>query len=659
LARLGTQSAREIRIALARADESWNVRAASAILPGQTRLSFAGFLRGDDATGATADGSWQADVQDGRGLLAWLGLDTTGLPPERLATLRASGTLQSSASLIVFNDLHLAVDASTAQGRIAVGLDDRAPLTVDLDIDRLALDAYGPLVGTLVAPPQAAPAQPNASGYSLAPIAPWLADLARLRASFRLGVEQATWRDVLAGRLGVDLVFADGAAEIRSLALEDPQGAALWIGGRVESLDAVPAFKNLQIEAKVTDMARFGRILRADWPPPVRNLAPWTATATLNGTWVESALTLDGSLGGITFRSRGTIGAVEGKMKLDTAIDASHPDIAVLRRKIWPGQTFAADVAGALALSGKMAVTEGRVSMSGLRLAVGSRRLTGDMSAIPSERRFDATITDIDFDLRPWAPTLPPPPMLPMGWTGEVTLAGPRWRSFGVDAREFSATLSAVPDEIKLSAWSGTLFDGAAQMAMTWSRTVDDTAPNTKRRVFKGQVTVRGADAGLLLGEAAPAPANRRAAADIALGLAASGLTVEEMMASLTGSGTLGLKVPPGAKPAGALSALSALVRDEAPDGRSAAALEAQASFAIENAAIIVTDGKLLTNAYTGSLRGSADLARRALDLAGTLKLKDRALIVGEAARLVLPPTTSFTVKGALDAPTVSLAAPK
>ncbi|MDX2141892.1 MAG: AsmA-like C-terminal region-containing protein [Rhodospirillaceae bacterium] len=659
LARIGAQSARDIRIIVARDGESWNVRAASATLPGQTRLSFAGFLRADDATGTTAEGSWQADVQDGRGLLAWLGIKPEGLPVERLATLRANGTVQSTASLIVFNDLALAVDGSTATGRVALGLDGRAPLTVDLDIDRLALDAYGPLLGKLLSPPAAAPAQPSAAGYSLAPIAPWLAELARLRAALRLQVEQFTWRDVLAGKLGADIVFADGAVDIRSLALEDPQTAALWVGGRIESLDAVPAFKTLQVEAKVIDVARFGRILRADWPQPVRNLAPWTATGALNGTWVESALTLDGTMGGLAFKSRGTIGVVERTMKVDTLLDLSHPDIGALRRKMWPGQSFAADVSGALSMTGKLSAADRKVSLTEIKFALGSQRLSGEMSAVPSEKRFDANIADIDFDLRPWAATLPPPPVLPMGWSGEVTLAGPRWRSFGVDAREFSAKLVATPDEIKLTEWRGRWFDGRAQVAMTWSRAADETEPDTKRRAFKGQVAVQGADAGLLFGDAKPSPPNRRAVSDIALGLESSGLTAEEMMANMSGSGSLGIKVPPGVVPTGALSALGALVRSEAPDGRSAAALEASAAFAIENAAVIVTDGKLLTNAYTGSLQGSVDLARRVLDLSGTLKLKDRALIVGEAARLVLPPTTAFTVKGALDAPTVSLNAPK
>ena len=83
-----------------------------------------------------------------------------------------------------------------------------------------------------------------------------------------------TWRDLLAGPLGIDVAFGDGFVDVRSIAFTDASGAAVWVGGKIKNLDGVPTAESLQFDMKVSDVARFARATRTDIAACIRVNGP-------------------------------------------------------------------------------------------------------------------------------------------------------------------------------------------------------------------------------------------------------------------------------------------------------------------------------------------------------------------------------------------------
>lgn len=652
LLRLGEQTLRDLALDAGIEAAQWTVRNAALTLPGQTRLTFAG-LWSDDT--AALEGAWRANSQDLRALLTWLDVDVASLPPERLSTLGATGTIQASDKAVVLSDLALGFDATQVTGRVSFGLGDSTPTSVNLDIDRLALDIYGPLLRRFVMPPQpnATPSQP---GYGVAPLAPWLSTFATQRATLRIAVAQLTWRDVLAGQLGVDIAFGDGVADIRSVAFEDVSGAALWLGGKIENLNAIPVADGLQFDLKVTDVARFARATRAQIPDPLRDLGPWLLTGAVNGSLVEAAVVMDGKVGPITLKARGAVGVPEGKPKYETTLEVAHPDMAALRTAMWGKKVFPTKISGPLAISAKVKLQEQQFSFEDVTAAFGphqfqARIAVDDKGAI---RDVKADITAINFDATALTDTPLLPIPVPGDWQGEVTLAGPLLKTSIFDARDFSARYVVAKNTAELAEWRGKLFDGPAQVAVKWAKEPDPSMPERWAHLLQGQVVINDANPALML---VGLPTAQKGKADVTVSFKAQAPAPTEWMQALNGSGSFRTVLPANTtlKSSGALAPLSAIVRAESANGRTTTPLETSSTFTLTNGVVQLNDFAMKANAYTARFDGTVDLARDVFDLEGTLRLKDRGLIAGPTAKLVLPPTVPVTITGPMQAPTIKL----
>jgi hypothetical protein len=646
--RLGEHVLRDAALDLHLEQAQWRIGNGAVTLPGQTRISFAGLWSKDSDA---LEGTWRASSTDLRALLSWLGVAPDMLPAASFTSFAANGAVQANDKVVALDDISIGLDASQATGRIAFGWDPASPTSLALDIDRLALDVYGPLLGAFIRTP--APAN-DAPGYGVAPVAPWLSALARQRGNIRLSVTQASWKEELTGQLGVDIALGDNTADIRSIAFTDSSGAALWIGGKIKNLDAVPVAESVQVDLKVNDVGRFARSADADVPDGLRNLTPWSLNAAVNGSLVEAAITLDGALGPLAVKSRGTLRAPEGQPSFDASFEMTHPNAAELRVALWPEATFETKIAGPMALTAHIKTAKRRTEVSDAVLSFGPHRFLAKVAVddTAKPRAVTADISNINMDWTAMAPLPLLPIPAPGSWSGNVTLRGPHLKTPLVDARDFAARYVATLNKVELAEWSGRLFDGASQVALTWTKAPDAADPTRWSHALQGQVVVSDASTALML----PGLATH-GQADLTFNFAASGAQPVQWRETFSGTGEFNVVLPAHAtlRNTGLFAPLAAVVRAEKPDGRTLTAVEGSGRFGMAKSVVTFGELAVRSNAYNANFTGSVDLSREVFDLAGILRLKDRGQIAGPSAQLVLPPTVPMAITGPLQAPTIKL----
>lgn len=630
----------------------WLVNTATLGLPGQTNLAVSGLW--EPAAGAL-DGTWRVQSQDLRTLLEWSGVVTEGIKREALVTLAASGALQADRRVLVLNDISAAFDASRASGRIALGWDQRTPASLSMDIDRLALDVYWPLLGNGVA--RAAAQSPReAPGYGVTPLAPWLADWAQRRGTVRIAVGQLSWGDAVAGRFGLDVALGEGAADVRSLAFDDGAGLSIWLGGKLTGLGGLPAADGLRLDVRVADAMRLGRLLGIEMPAPLRALSPWSLTAGLNGSLIDAVLAAEARFGDVVMSARGAVGFESGAPKVDIAARAGHPDAAALRGLLWRGAAFESRLTGPVSLEAKLRLQGQRATLDDVRMTAGGQSFaaTAVVDAAADPKAVAVNVTDIDLD---WS-ALTPLPLLPLPapgrWQGAIALSGPRLIAPLIDARDFAARIVAAPNAVELAEWSGKFFGGGAQLGLKWSKEVGADDPARWRHRLQGQIALSGAEPSRLLTGLGSATKGQ---ADLAMNFSALAQRPEDWAQTVSGAGRLQVRLPQGTtfKTAGALAPLAAVVQAETMDTRAAAAITADAEFSLSGRGVAFSELAVRSNAYNATFSGGVDFGQQSYALNGQLRLKDRGLIAGPSAKLVLPPNLSLSITGPFAAPTIKM----
>jgi hypothetical protein len=643
------QPLRDVAATLAWSDNAWALRDAAVTLPGQTRISLAG-LWTDTENDVGFDGSWRADVQDEAQLLTWLGLPVAADAPRVFTGFSATGLMQSNDRLMVLSDIAAQFDSTTATGRVSFGWDAAAPVVVDLAMDRLALDAYVPVARGILADLIAqTPSGGSTSGYGVNPFVPWLSRVISARGSVRIAVPQLTWRDALSGALGVDVALADGVIDVRAISFADATGTSAWIGGKLRNLDGVPTAESLQFDLKVGDVPRLLRTARTDVPAPLRNLAPWSVTGAVNGSVLDATVAVDGKLGPIVVTARGKASLAEQNPKLDASIELTHPNAGQLRDVAWGGAKFATKLDGAANVTAALSIAGDGWSLSEIKVGLGPYAATGDINVdnTTSPATVRAMFDGIDLDINALSPTFVLPLAPPGDWQGEVKLSGTRFKSGLIDAQDFGARFVASANAVELAEWQGKLFGGPAKVSTSWA-IVDG------QHQLRGQVSVTEAEAARMT-EALPAAS--KAIANLDITFSSQAATPQNWMSGLSGSGTATLSVPPNTavKPTGPLAALLAVNQAESITGQVAARQEGRAVFQIESGVVTFSDLSMQSNAYTGAFRGTANLNTQVVDLNGTLRLRDRGVIAGPSAKLVLPPSVPATIIGPWIAPNIKL----
>jgi uncharacterized protein involved in outer membrane biogenesis len=546
---------RDARLQLALADGRLTLDHLTALLPGGADVSLRG--SGDlDPDGAHAKGVLEANADDLRGLLRWLGIAADRVPADRLrrASLTTRFTLDGERLDLAAADATL--DTTSLSGAATVLLRARPGIGLRLAADRFNLDAYLPQSADPASPPAAtAPASPDATAAL-----PFDANLdAR--------VQQLTWRGQPLGDVHLAGTLQDGEATIRELSVGDAGGASGKLSGVLEGIGGGVPKGQFAFDLRGPEFERLLRLVS----PKLAVGRLYGAFSLGGGMQAEEGgnISLDADLQVLDGHAHisGELAPVAAKADLD--FDADHPSLARLLRSFYPSYRPGGGDPGALKLAGHVKRQGERLTISPLSLAIGASTLDGTLGVTLGGTRpliaADLTIGDWAIDrLLPARETamidhglrhagLMPGVVLAQAGTAPRA-AGSAWSTAPFD---FSAFDLADVD-LRLSGKSLAYGVWRAEQP-TITATLKDKVLSLQRfagRLFGGSLEASGAlDAAvepkltlkLALGNADLKAALADAAGfhlaagrfDVAANLAATGASPAELVAHLVGDGTL------------------------------------------------------------------------------------------------------------------------
>jgi uncharacterized protein involved in outer membrane biogenesis len=346
----------------------------AALLPGGSDVSFSGKLT---AAGGKPllEGEIEAESDNLRGVLDWLGIATEPVPADRLRKASLAGRIAASSERIDIAGLDLSVDASRLTGAATVALRERIGIGARLAIDRVNLDAYLPAEAPAAAPTSPLPTTQPSTGANPAKAAPSGASpLARLDANLDVTIGGLSWRGQTIDGLHLSGMLQAGDLTIREATAKDVAGSAVKLSGLVRELGSATPQLQLALDARGAAFERTARLLA----PALGNNFPALGAYTLEGE-------VQGDLRAFAFE--GDLAAAGGRLhaagehRLGTAtqlsLDVAHPEGARLLTTLFPSYRPAGGTLGALAVAAKLDATDDRIAARNLSLTLGRFSLSG------------------------------------------------------------------------------------------------------------------------------------------------------------------------------------------------------------------------------------------------------------------------------------------
>lgn len=188
-----------------------------------------------------------------RETLAWMEIDTSGVPAGKLQTLSVKGKVAATANSLQVSDLAMDLDGqrATGTGSITFGL----PVTVatSVQLDRFDLDAYLPKPSEASSPPPVVPAVATAATPASpkpAPAAPPATPAPAATAPDKnlpvLGLKAKVAKLVFRGEtlngIDADLAVQGNLLKVNGLKLADVLGAKFDLKGQVADFGTAPRF---------------------------------------------------------------------------------------------------------------------------------------------------------------------------------------------------------------------------------------------------------------------------------------------------------------------------------------------------------------------------------------------------------------------------------
>ncbi len=404
-----------------------------------------------------------------RETLAWLAIDTSGVPAGKLQTLAIEGKLAATVNSLQISNLAMDLDGqrATGSGSIIFGL----PLTVatSVQLDSFDLDAYlpqprepsvatGPAAST---PPAAAPAAAPAAPDKTLPVLGLKAKVAKL--VFRGGTLNG---------IEADLAVQGNLLKVNTLKVADILGAKFDLKGQVADFGTAPRF-DLTFNATMPDTDKL--LVYAGMPKFLNGkLGASTAGGSVAGT--IDALTLRNAsvtAAGATASATGLL-VLGDKFSFDLSSFALRAQDASGLVSVATGK--AQTGLGGLAAQGAFKGDDQRASFEGNLTAIGTQ-MSGRIDATLGKRpNFTANLRiPGTLDLDDWlgvtdgpAPSVPTPalPTAPGGANAEAMPMPARGPRVATDKqidlsglRAFDATLNLETSAIEIGALKVTYAD--------------------------------------------------------------------------------------------------------------------------------------------------------------------------------------------------------
>ena len=399
------------------ADGELTISQLTAQLPGSADISLFGFVSARDGVPAFG-GQGEVNADDLRGLLAWLGVDVSAVPLDRLRKLALTAKLDGAPEQFNVTDIDLGIDGSRVRGGIAVALRDRLGLGIGLSLDKLNIDAYFPPAGDPTAPDSATTAQPSVGkpGSDTAAAPPGQAGLAFLDnfdsvLQFKAGT--LTYRGKTIQGVNIDGTLTAGTLDLRDASVKSLAGARAKVSGRIEGV-ATPAPAvdlNVDIESQDSD-----RLLQMLGTAPTFTVGPGRLQGAIKGNL--DALDLDLTITALDAQlvTKGKVLSPASDLEFDLSLDLMHGDAKALLARVGgngksaiagrsPGALrVAAAVTGSLkksAFSAGITVGGGSFAVKGQISDAGTEQMSGGVALSGQHPNLASAVRIFAPDYRP------------------------------------------------------------------------------------------------------------------------------------------------------------------------------------------------------------------------------------------------------------------
>jgi uncharacterized protein involved in outer membrane biogenesis len=354
----------------------------AALLPGGSDLSFSGALSSPGGA-PRLDGALEANSDNLRQLLGWLGLPIGSVPADRLRKASLSSRFDATQERVAIDDLDLTIDATRLTGAIDVALRQRVAFGAHLAVDRLNLDAYLPADASGGAVAAQAPSPTESIRPSTQPAAaPPLnsrALLDRFDANLDATIGALTWRGQPASGIHILGTLHQGEATIEDARIADLAGASAAFSGAISGLGGDDPHWRARFTSSGPEIDHLLRLAAPGLDPTGRLSGPFSFAGDAQGERAETAIDMTlGALGGTARLSGEVAPDTAGAPAIEASLEVSHPSFARLAHTIAPGYQPAGGDPGAVTLAGKLHGSLERLTLDDAALAIGPLSIEGE-----------------------------------------------------------------------------------------------------------------------------------------------------------------------------------------------------------------------------------------------------------------------------------------
>jgi uncharacterized protein involved in outer membrane biogenesis len=224
--------------------------------------SFQALLPGDLAVQANASAGGDISIAGPRlrDTLAWLGIDTSSVPKDRLQAVDIKGKLATAGGALKASDLSIRLDDQTATGSGSLTLGVPLTAAASLQADRFDLDAYlppsaDPAPLSTVVPIADQPGQPAAASLVpslVVPPAPPPPDKSMPVVGVKAKIAKLVFRGQTLGGVDGDASVQGDLLTLNAVTVADLLGGKLSAKGAVASVATQPRF-DLTVNATLPD----------------------------------------------------------------------------------------------------------------------------------------------------------------------------------------------------------------------------------------------------------------------------------------------------------------------------------------------------------------------------------------------------------------------
>lgn len=675
----------------------------SAQLPGGSDVAVFGFVTPEGGV-PQFEGEVEAQVSDLRRVFSWLGVSPPPVPSDRLRKINFKGELTANSERIRFRNIDFQFDSSNVKGAATVELRQRPSFGVDLTLDKINLDAYMPISktdqGSSSDSSAATEVKSEASANNDNPVADAVSTLGFLNsfdANLRANVKSLVYGGTTIKDIVFDGMVYDQSLTVRKLAVDKMAGASLNVSGAIKGFLGIPDLKDVRIETKISDLGKIYRLAGVKPPANTKMMGAISLKAWLDGSTLKPSINLDANGVGASINTSGTLSLLPVSSGYTGNVSVQHGDLVNMLRSL--GIVYKpAGKLGGLDLKSQVKADAGGVTLTGLKGKAGPVSLSGDASVgldgprpkitadlitsdivadvfipVSQEARMDGLLNPI-----PAAFKVPRNKHQKRGFPLFRKISTGRWPTDPIDLsalRDIDADVKLKSDSVsygnyrldnadilanldtgvlKVDRLKGDVFGGKLDALATLNAAASPTIETT--------VSIDNLDIARSLA-AVTGESLAKGLARMKLNLASGGRSVADLVAALSGSGSLALNkidVKSGGKGTALSAALGLVSGLQALGGydnkkQTPGLADISGTFNVDKGVAVSNDLKLTSTMGNGQAKGSVDLAQWLIDVGGSIEMSQNfigmVLKGGNTDKSALP----FTIKGRLDQPNVKL----